>query len=146
MGGDGGGPGSPLDAEDGDHRGHDGLLSGHGRARLGGDAGKLGGQVGSTVGPGKQTVGTRGKGGAEVGGAVVVADGEQRDAVAGGQVGERSATDERERGAGGERGTEPAGALVRNGGTPSGCGFDRVAERVGGAGSSWAMTTSGRGA
>jgi hypothetical protein len=74
------------------------------------------------------------EGRAQVGGPLVVADGEQRDAAAGGEVGEQAAADQGDRRAGGERSGEAGRAGLRDGGPEAGGGLDGVAQGVGGAG------------
>ncbi len=81
VGGDRGGAGAALDAADRDQR--RGAWPGGRRLAGGGHPGQLGGQVGGAVGPGEQAAGAGGQCGAQVGRAVVVADGEHRRAAAG---------------------------------------------------------------
>jgi hypothetical protein len=128
---DGGGAGAALDPAGGDDQG---AAAGSGRLGGAGRPGELAGEVGGAVGPGEQAAGAGLEGGPQVGGPVVVADGEQRDAAAGGEVGEHRAADQGDRRAGGERGGEAGRPGLGDGDAPAGGGLDGVAQGVGGAG------------
>jgi hypothetical protein len=130
--GDGGGAGAALDAAGGDDQA--GQATGGVRQVEGDEPGELAGQVGDPVGPGEQAAGTGGERGPDVGRAVVVADGDERDPAAAGQVGQGGAADQGDRRAAGQGGGETGVAGIGHEDLPAGRGLDGMPQGVGGAG------------
>jgi hypothetical protein len=128
--GDRGGAGAALDAAGGDDQA--GMASdGVGLAGTG-DPLQLSREVGGAVGPGEQAAGTGGEGGSDVGWAVVVADGDDRDPAVKWQAGQGGAADQGDRRAGHQRGLEAGWAGIGHHHLPAAGGLDRMPQGVGG--------------
>ena len=132
MDGDRGGTGATLDAPGGDDEaggpGARSWLTGEG------DPFELSEEIGGPVGPGEQAAGAGGEGGSDVGRALVVADGDDRDPAVRRQAGQRTAADEGDRHPADQGGGQTGGARIGHHHLPAGGGLDRVAQGVGGSG------------